>query len=101
MIHVVKGNSGLDGKHPATEQRDLNFLIATTIMICNLDEYQLFRFTYYLLLQSFNYDICVTAQLISAPKFETEASRNRNRNANRSVTPLDKRLANLMVPCSK
>jgi hypothetical protein len=37
MLHVLKGNSGLDGRWPATEQGDLKFLTVTIIMISNLD----------------------------------------------------------------
>lgn len=44
MIQVLKGNSGLDGRWPATEQGHLKFLSPTIITICNLNECQLFRF---------------------------------------------------------
>jgi len=44
MIHVLKVNSGLDGRWPATEQGDLKFLIATVITMCNLYECHKFKF---------------------------------------------------------
>ena len=44
MIQVLKGNSGLDFRWPATEQGDLKSHTVSIITISNLDECQLFRF---------------------------------------------------------
>jgi hypothetical protein len=38
MMQGLKGNSGLDGRWPPTEQGVLKFLNVTIITICNLDE---------------------------------------------------------------